>query len=315
MDPGERTTGTRDEHYNLVSVLYHALHGAENCDIYALDAEAGGRLDLSDFFREAQAMQRQLADEAKELLGIGGAVSGAGEVPAGGARIERDVPPATAPEDVPPTTDIPSGAPPGEVPVIEDTPRSQGVTPEAEGLRPDTTSLEREVPPETEPIDFPPTTDVPSDRMAPPPDTAPPTDVVPPETTPGDVPPQSTNVEREAQVRAGEVGAPDEGIHPTTAVPRTPPGVAPPPEEDVLAEPVERPMGGAPPQEGNVRTEAIPADTPRAEDVPMTEEVPASPSEPPPPVEGPPEPERSIGAGEYFTNLIRETDKRSRGQI
>ena len=221
MDPGERTTSTRDEHYNLVSVLYHALHGAENCDIYALDAEAGGRLDLSDFFREAQAMQRQLADEAKELLGIGGAVSGAGEVPADGARIEREVPPATAPADVPPTTDIVSGVPPGEVPVTEDTPRSGGVTPEAEGLRPDTTSLEREVPPETEPIDFPPTTDVPSDRMAPPPDTAPPTDVVPPGTTPGDVPPQSTDVQREAQVRAGEVGAPDEGIHPTTAVPRT----------------------------------------------------------------------------------------------
>src|SRR5918998_6677420 len=28
MDPGEQTTGTRDEHYNLISVLYHALHGA-----------------------------------------------------------------------------------------------------------------------------------------------------------------------------------------------------------------------------------------------------------------------------------------------
>jgi hypothetical protein len=32
MDPGEQTTGTRDEHYNLVSVLYHALHAAENCE-------------------------------------------------------------------------------------------------------------------------------------------------------------------------------------------------------------------------------------------------------------------------------------------
>ncbi|MDP8952567.1 MAG: hypothetical protein M3N18_10075, partial [Actinomycetota bacterium] len=61
MDPGEQTTGTRDEHYNLVSVLYHALHGAENCDIYALDAEAAGSIELSDFFREAQARQRQLA--------------------------------------------------------------------------------------------------------------------------------------------------------------------------------------------------------------------------------------------------------------
>lgn len=35
MDPGEQTTRTRDEHYDLVSVLYHALHGAENCDLYA----------------------------------------------------------------------------------------------------------------------------------------------------------------------------------------------------------------------------------------------------------------------------------------
>jgi len=29
MDPGERTTGTYDEHCNLKSVLYHALHGTE----------------------------------------------------------------------------------------------------------------------------------------------------------------------------------------------------------------------------------------------------------------------------------------------
>jgi hypothetical protein len=26
MDSGEQTTGTRDEHYNLISVLYHALN-------------------------------------------------------------------------------------------------------------------------------------------------------------------------------------------------------------------------------------------------------------------------------------------------
>ena len=43
MDPGERTTGTRDEHYGLVSILYHALKGADVCDLYALDAEAPDR--------------------------------------------------------------------------------------------------------------------------------------------------------------------------------------------------------------------------------------------------------------------------------
>jgi hypothetical protein len=70
MDYGERTTGTRDEHYNLVSVLYHALHGAENCDHYAADAEISGDERLAAFFREAQGMQTELADRAKGMLGI-----------------------------------------------------------------------------------------------------------------------------------------------------------------------------------------------------------------------------------------------------
>jgi hypothetical protein len=70
MDYGERTTGTRDEHYNLVSVLYHALHGAENCDRYAADAEISGDENLAAFFREAQAMQTAMAERAKGLLGI-----------------------------------------------------------------------------------------------------------------------------------------------------------------------------------------------------------------------------------------------------
>jgi hypothetical protein len=70
MDYGERTTGTKDEHYNLVSVLYHALHGAENCDRYASDAEISGDENLAAFFREAQAMQTGMAERAKGLLGI-----------------------------------------------------------------------------------------------------------------------------------------------------------------------------------------------------------------------------------------------------
>ena len=85
MDYGEMTTGTRDEHYNLVSVLYHALQGADNCDHYALDAEAAGDERLAAFFREAQGGQMLLAERAKELLGISTSVAG------------TDVP--TAPED------------------------------------------------------------------------------------------------------------------------------------------------------------------------------------------------------------------------
>src|ERR687898_623513 len=70
MDFGERTTGTRDEHYNLISVLYHALHGAENCDRYASDAEISGDEHLAAFFREAQVLQTELAERAKGMLGI-----------------------------------------------------------------------------------------------------------------------------------------------------------------------------------------------------------------------------------------------------
>ena len=97
MDPGERTTGTRDEHYNLISVLYHALHGTENCNTYALDAEAAGDQQLANFFREAGRMQAQLAEQTKEMLGI-------------------DVARTTSSEEiVPPDTSAPPGGeqPPG----------------------------------------------------------------------------------------------------------------------------------------------------------------------------------------------------------
>lgn len=72
MDPGEQTMGTRDEHYDLVSVLYHALQGADTCSVYALDAEAAGDERLAAFFREASVMQTQLAERAKGMLGITG---------------------------------------------------------------------------------------------------------------------------------------------------------------------------------------------------------------------------------------------------
>jgi hypothetical protein len=93
MDPGEQITGTRDEHYNLISVLYHALQGADNCITYAFDAEAAGDERLAAFFREAGVMQSQLADRAKGMLGI----------PGGGL----------APE--PPPGDLAGGISPGDI--------------------------------------------------------------------------------------------------------------------------------------------------------------------------------------------------------
>ena len=70
MDYGQQTTGTRDEHYNLISVLYHALNGADTCDRYALDAETVGDERLAAFFRETQVLQSRIAERAKGLLGI-----------------------------------------------------------------------------------------------------------------------------------------------------------------------------------------------------------------------------------------------------
>jgi hypothetical protein len=107
-DYGERTTGTKDEHYNLISVLYHALHGADNCDHYAMDAEASGDERLAAFFREAQAAQVQIAERGKELLGIVQSPP------------EFDASPQTSSSrgsGLPPTTEGPRGtSPEGETP-------------------------------------------------------------------------------------------------------------------------------------------------------------------------------------------------------
>jgi hypothetical protein len=70
VDQGDQITGTRDEHYNLVSVLYHALNAADTCDRYALDAETAGDERLAAFFRRTQALQTGVAEEAKQHLGI-----------------------------------------------------------------------------------------------------------------------------------------------------------------------------------------------------------------------------------------------------
>jgi hypothetical protein len=63
-----QTTGTKDNTYDLVSVLYHALQGAETCLHYLQDAEQGGDQELVRFFRDVQAWQRHIATQAKELL-------------------------------------------------------------------------------------------------------------------------------------------------------------------------------------------------------------------------------------------------------
>lgn len=63
---GDSNTGTRDVTYDLTAVLYHALQGAENCQIYAGDAQ--GKQEHRQFFEMALESQKRIAEQAKQLL-------------------------------------------------------------------------------------------------------------------------------------------------------------------------------------------------------------------------------------------------------
>ena len=65
---GEAETGERDENYNLISVLYHALQGAQTYSQYIRDARAAGDEELVEFFSEVREEEQDRAERAKELL-------------------------------------------------------------------------------------------------------------------------------------------------------------------------------------------------------------------------------------------------------
>ncbi|MGK4007177.1 hypothetical protein WMF31_31435 [Sorangium sp. So ce1036] len=58
-----------DKDYNLVSVLYHALQGAETYARYIQDAKQQGDDELASFFSEVRQEDLRLAERAKLLLG------------------------------------------------------------------------------------------------------------------------------------------------------------------------------------------------------------------------------------------------------
>ena len=62
----ETKTGTSDAVYNLVSVVYHALQGAETLEQYV--ESAGGDEQLVSLFRECQDDYRRIAEKGKALL-------------------------------------------------------------------------------------------------------------------------------------------------------------------------------------------------------------------------------------------------------
>jgi hypothetical protein len=61
-------TGVRDEHYNLVSVLYHTLQAADTYDQYIRDADQAGDQELAQFFRDCQKSDAERANRAEQLL-------------------------------------------------------------------------------------------------------------------------------------------------------------------------------------------------------------------------------------------------------
>ncbi|MFL6208034.1 MAG: hypothetical protein ACJ74W_04250 [Pyrinomonadaceae bacterium] len=66
--PATTNTGTTDVTYNLLSVVYHALQGAETYEQYINDAETQGDQELAQFFRDVRDENTKRADRGKQLL-------------------------------------------------------------------------------------------------------------------------------------------------------------------------------------------------------------------------------------------------------
>ena len=61
-------TGADNTTYNLLSVLYHALQGAETYEMYINDAEQSGDTELAQYFRDVRNENTKRAERGKQLL-------------------------------------------------------------------------------------------------------------------------------------------------------------------------------------------------------------------------------------------------------
>ncbi len=62
----QQATGTSDPTYNVISVVYHALQGAETIQKYLDDANTDE--DLKTYFQQVQQGYRRAAEMGKQLL-------------------------------------------------------------------------------------------------------------------------------------------------------------------------------------------------------------------------------------------------------
>jgi hypothetical protein len=68
MGMGTQQTGTANEVYDMVSVLYHALKGAQTYGEYSKDAQQSGNSELAQFFQQCQQEDIRRADRAKQMM-------------------------------------------------------------------------------------------------------------------------------------------------------------------------------------------------------------------------------------------------------
>ena len=64
----KREAAMRDPHYDLISVLYHALEDDETLARYIKDAEDRDDPDLAEHYRDIQEKYREIARQTKEVL-------------------------------------------------------------------------------------------------------------------------------------------------------------------------------------------------------------------------------------------------------
>lgn len=68
IDKTNCDTGTKNEQYDLISVVYHTLEGAVTYEQYIQDAKAAGDNELASFYGELKSSNCQIAANAKQSL-------------------------------------------------------------------------------------------------------------------------------------------------------------------------------------------------------------------------------------------------------
>lgn len=61
-------TGTENQQYDLISLIYHSLQSAAVCETYINDAQQSGDQELKQFFQEVKDNSCQTAERAKKLM-------------------------------------------------------------------------------------------------------------------------------------------------------------------------------------------------------------------------------------------------------